>query len=519
MRREVEDVVELMHRIQARLAVKEAARTSVLSKSWLHAWSTIPTLRFYVGRGKSMKLVDVDHTLIRYLRDNIPIESFELKMDMQNQESASHAEKWIGFVATKTSLKEFSLSVYLKGASSFTLPDELLLGENLTKIRVGASWGTDISVRMTTSHHPVIKCVSLRELHLAGVHISEEALNDILSSCSSLEKIRLSNIDFDSCEGFKTIKVINLPRLYELSITLDAALEISNVPNLAVFSYDLLRSGQLRFSANVHSLSLSNVTQLMLGGVVRDNVCLDMIKSRFPFLESLTLDMKSWMLGSFHFTCASIKILSLTSHKKLFDVQVCAPKLLFFSFSGDSILPNLLFPVSSLRQIKLSLSLDLPLDASFFLKLREALMLSRKCDLCISITNNSDSSMPLDIDIDELRRRLLFPPAMNVQELEFETDEDECLWERSPFFDAFFEICHPKHIYARPDRHYRHNNHFCRLMLREVLEKKKTTAIWPHRLQHVLIRPLPHKKWRTLTNSQRTFLQASTPVDFKLKWR
>ncbi|CAH1438806.1 unnamed protein product [Lactuca virosa] len=138
MRPEVEDVPVLMQHIQSRLSINEAARTSVLSKSSLHAWSTIPNLRFDVQRGKHLKLVDVDRTLIRYHRDNIPIETFDLMIDIANQESTSHAEKWIRLVGTKACLKEFYLSMAL-WCPLFTLPDEILSGENLTKIRVSAS--------------------------------------------------------------------------------------------------------------------------------------------------------------------------------------------------------------------------------------------------------------------------------------------------------------------------------------------------------------------------------------------
>ncbi|CAI9262911.1 unnamed protein product [Lactuca saligna] len=208
------------------------------TKSWLRAWSTFPNLWFDVGRGKTMKLVDVERALIRYHRDNTPIKRFDLKIDIENQESASQAEKWIKDVATKTCLKEISLSLLFWGAS-FRLPDEILASENLTKLRVSAPRINSNSVWMTATN-PVIKCVSsLRELHLEGVSISEEALHHILSSCCLLVKIELLH----SREGFKTIKVKNLPRLYELNISFaslyknSTALEISDVPKLGVFSY------------------------------------------------------------------------------------------------------------------------------------------------------------------------------------------------------------------------------------------------------------------------------------------
>ncbi|KAL7584105.1 hypothetical protein Lser_V15G46184 [Lactuca serriola] len=468
MRREVEDVVELMQNIQSRLTVKEAAQTSVLSKSWLHAWSTFPNLRFDVGRGKSMKLVDVERTLIRYHRDNTPIKKFDLKIDIENQESASQAEKWIRDVATKTCLKEISLSLLLWGAS-FKLPDDILASENLTKIRVSAPRIHPNSVWMTMTN-PVIKCVSsLRELHLEGVSISEEAFHHILS----------------------------------------------DVPKLGVFSYYRRDVFQSHFPLvieplNSHSISMRKVSRLMLGDVITDNTCLDMIKSGFPFLVSLTLGLTYWKLGTFHFTSSSIKRLVLHScPHTLIDLQVHAPKLLIFDLSGET-LPSLSFPVSSLKQLRVSLGIERPVDASFFLNMREALSLSHKCDLDIQF----NSPLDVNIDIDDLRTRLMFPPATNVQELRFQTTEDECMWEQSPFFDAFFEICHPKCVYAKPDDHFNHNNHFCRLMLREVLEKKTTTTgivYWPHYLKHVQIKQPLDQKWETLTNSHRSFLDGSTP--------
>ncbi|CAH1445896.1 unnamed protein product [Lactuca virosa] len=505
-----------------------------MSKSWLHAWRTIPTLRFRVRseqNGKSMKLVDVDHTLIRYLHDNIPIKRFGLLIDIENQESASHAEKWIGsVVTTKAScLKELSLSLYLYGAP-FTFPDEILSSdENLTKIEVFSPLRRHSVVWMTTTTH-VINCVSLRELELFGVRIGEEALNHIFSSCSLLETIVL----IDSCKGLKTIKVKNLPCLYELTISSEyddydgyIALEISHVPNLGVFSCDL----HISFPINDLISLGSSVTKLRLGGygMVRSNACLKMIESGFPFLESLTLDdMTSWKSESFHFTCASIKKLSLKEClSMLTDVQVHAPKLQFFWFHGVALPPTLLFPDSTLfKKIIVSLKLNSPVDAYFFLKMREALALSRKCDIYITTYNYTTTMMPLDIDMDDLRTRLLmFPPATNVQKLEFEAIEDECLWERSPFFDAFFEICHPKHVVAKPDACLRQKNHFCRLMLRDFLEKKTTTTTtttpyWPHHLKHVQIRRNPYEKWETLTDSHRSFLDATPGVfmHFYLNW-
>lgn len=517
----LEDVPELMHGIQSRLSLREAACTSVLSKSWLHAWSTIPNLRFHIQ--DKMKLVDMERTLIRYFDNNIPFQRFELDIDIKNQEAASHTEKWIRSVATKTCLKELSLTICPSGAS-LDLPAEILSGKNLTKIRVSAA---NSAVRMTTNRHP--ECVSLRELHLSRVRISEELLHAIFSSCSLLKKIELIVCSKD----LKTIKVKNLPCLSHLQIVTSdrgsTAFEINHVQNLRFFGCNVRimnrvdkRRGPL---INSHSISLgSSVTDLTLGGgMIRDNASLDMInKLGLPFLKSLTLDMACWALGSFHFTSTSINRFSMLgcSSKLLDVVHVTAPKLLFFSLTGK-IIPSLLFPYSNLEQIEFRMGLHMDdLDAYFFLKMREAFMLSRKCKVIIK-TFNYNVPLPLEINIDDLRTRLLLPPAINVQQVLFKTIGDECTWERSQFFDAFFEICHPDHISIWPDSMLKHNNHFCKFMLRAVLERNKnktaTTSYWPSYLKNVQIKQPHNREWETLTDSHTSFLEGPTP-EFRLTW-
>ncbi|GKG34801.1 F-box/LRR-repeat protein, partial [Tanacetum coccineum] len=70
---QLEDVHELIHQIYSLLSVKEATRTCILSKSWLHAWSTIPSLKFptesamHKESEKHRKhLMMVEHTRLEY---------------------------------------------------------------------------------------------------------------------------------------------------------------------------------------------------------------------------------------------------------------------------------------------------------------------------------------------------------------------------------------------------------------------------------------------------------------------
>ena len=83
---------ELIHHIQSLLPAKDATRTCVLSKLWLHVWSTIPTLRFttcatdeHLTKEEEMNYIKlIDRTLLRYLNDNMSIECFHLHLDIYN---------------------------------------------------------------------------------------------------------------------------------------------------------------------------------------------------------------------------------------------------------------------------------------------------------------------------------------------------------------------------------------------------------------------------------------------------
>ncbi|CAI9280475.1 unnamed protein product [Lactuca saligna] len=229
----LEDIPELFHCIQTRLPIKEAARTSVLSKSWLHAWSTIPTLRFreaymsVVNKEPERELFKlVDRTLVRYLRDDIPVKSIDVIIDIENQESASFAENWIRPMAIKSCLQELSLGIR-RSYATLTLPDEILSGKNLIKMSVSSSMIDSVWM----ASHPVINCLSLRELKLQDVHISEQVLNDILSTCSLPVKVQLF-----SCTGFETIKVKNLHCLRELAIVSEYVLAMNTVLEINTFA-------------------------------------------------------------------------------------------------------------------------------------------------------------------------------------------------------------------------------------------------------------------------------------------
>ena len=271
---QLEDIPELIHRIQSFLPAQKAARTCILSKSWLHAWSTIPTLRFpLVTDEQERKYKNViDHTLQRYHRDNISIESLDLQLRIQNQESAFVAEKWIQPIVSKSCLKELSLKIWRLN-DSFTFPNELFSSENLNTIKVEAQKGTYLG------SNPLIKCVTLRVLDLEYVNITEEVLHNLLSTCALLEKIKLWH-----CEGLKNVIIKNLRHLLELVIT-SVLLEINGVPSLRLFDYWPVLNNPVPFKID----SLGSVTQLSIKGVIVDDAENRIYLGSYHFIKCVTL--------------------------------------------------------------------------------------------------------------------------------------------------------------------------------------------------------------------------------------
>ncbi|GJZ26764.1 putative F-box/LRR-repeat protein isoform X2 [Tanacetum coccineum] len=201
-RRQLEDVPELIHHIQALLPPKDAARTCVLSKSWLHAWSTIPTLRFCQSSKSLTKQQErrylrmIRRNIRRYHRDNIPVMTCDIHFGIRKPKSATLAEKFIKRVASKSSLKELCLRV-VDDAASFTLPDEIFSSENsnMLNLKIDFSLHTVFPLKNYSLHissNPLIVCVNLRVLELLDVRVShEEVLHNLLSTCKLLEKINL----------------------------------------------------------------------------------------------------------------------------------------------------------------------------------------------------------------------------------------------------------------------------------------------------------------------------------------
>ncbi|GJW04215.1 F-box protein-like protein [Tanacetum coccineum] len=443
-RRQLEDVPELIHHIQALLPAKDAARTCVLSKSWLHTWSTIPTLRF-----------------------------------CQSTKSAIRVEKFIKRVASKSSLKELCLTV-ADDVASFTLPGEIFSSENLNTL----SLKLDFSLHMERplkknyplhiSSNPLIVCVNLRVLELLDVHLShEEVLHNLLSTCKLLEKINLR-----LPEGLDKIKVNNLLYLQELKIAPssdydEASLEIYDVSHLFSLLYETSRRNSMPELYIIDSIG--SLRDIHLRGVTidYDGLC-NIINTKFPNLESLTLNIMPCRVRSLDIRSNWLQRLKIIlSPSMSITVQVYAPRLLYFEYRGFG-MPSLLFPTIAPGKIELTLVVNKPIDQLFFLKLREYLNLSSKFNILI---RSFEDDVLVPFNIDDVRTTVLFS-ATNIEKLSFETCRDDGLVENSVLlFDALFSICQPLYVEAHLHMRLKAADYFLKLIDMGVMKNK--SGNWP----------------------------------------
>lgn len=231
-------------------------------------------------------------------------------------------------------------------------------------------------------------------------------------------------------------------------------MKIDDVPNLRLFYYCSAErlSNPLPFKTD----SLAKVTDLWLGDMIMFDTFFDMIKLKFPFLESLTVRTVCSSQERFNITCFSLKRLKLSLLERTqVNLQVYAPSLLFFYCESETV-PILSFLAINPEQIELKLFLRDPIDCSFFLNMRKlALTLSSKFDIDI---RSAYSAVPVrsNINFDDLKRDPL--PSTNLQNISLHLYSDSRYFEdHSEIFDGFFLICHPSYIVAYRDRPFKEN--------------------------------------------------------------
>uniref|UniRef100_M1BML9 F-box family protein n=1 Tax=Solanum tuberosum TaxID=4113 RepID=M1BML9_SOLTU len=185
----------LIQKILGLLSHKEAIKMSILSKTWLQAWLTLPKLVFTVlcweGWEGTTKIVDT--IMERYEKGKIPIQKFELSLFFADSPELFHlVDKWL-LIALQNGVKELVLHF-----TSYRVPIlTILAAKSLSELVLHECILMPVSLSSG-----VVNYNSLRKISLSNVTLDENMLQTLLNSCPLIVSFILEN-----CSGMKVLKI------------------------------------------------------------------------------------------------------------------------------------------------------------------------------------------------------------------------------------------------------------------------------------------------------------------------
>ncbi|XP_070030141.1 uncharacterized protein [Nicotiana sylvestris] len=341
----------LIHEILSCLNIKESTKMSILSKTWLQAWSTLPNLKFICKYSIDSKIIDA--ILERYRVNKIPIDKFEFSycLEYRSRDVFPLIDKWLG-IALQNGVKHLlyngnctlNPSIYKRTYTlipSYPLPIYTILASEALRELVL----TDFDLMSVSLSDGVASCHSLRMLSLSRVSLDENMLQTLLNSCPLLVALIL-----EYCPGLKKIELLNLQKIKSASIRAKINQRVKvKAPTL---------------EHNLKSLDLSYVRI--------SNGFLPHLLSKSQFLERLKLVNVPRLEGFYICRSESLEVLYIRDCEGIWEID--APNLVSLDYNGDQA-PELKIAKEprQLKHSKIILHCSSSLNAVWFCKLRKFL--------------------------------------------------------------------------------------------------------------------------------------------------
>ncbi|KAJ9159204.1 hypothetical protein P3X46_024726 [Hevea brasiliensis] len=326
----------ILHHIFSFLYIKEIARTSVLSKTWLQAWKTIPILKFDIGaiilenldRWSNMQEIYniFEQIFLNRRKQMISLINFKLVMPYNlsiDPETASFMDRCIGY-ALECNVKHLKIRfcpTILGERHVYCVPQALL---NAISVQ-------ELDLSYCKLRLPSIGNVTLpflKRLSLAYVFADDNAISKLIAGSPLIE-----DMSFISCFGIKTLQIFNLINLVQFHVSIIARLERLEIeaPNL----HSLTLRGST-WASVLKVACLKNLKSLAIYRAPISDKWLHEQLNKFPHLESLSLH-ECDILENIKISSSSLHKLYIKSCEKVARVQIHTPNLHIFSYRGDII--------------------------------------------------------------------------------------------------------------------------------------------------------------------------------------
>ncbi|KAJ1390974.1 F-box-like domain superfamily [Sesbania bispinosa] len=375
----------ILHDILSRLPEKDAARSSILSKSWKDTWSTSPILVFTESRyGIRKKTVDqkntqqmedlmkkrnnflnsVDSTLQRFHDQGLAVKQFTLRMGFSDPYTLSPLIDYWMELASESGIEVLHLTLFrpiLSHGEHYCFPPNILESKSLVKFILFGC----LRIDKAFLNHPIKFCL-LQVLSLSHVFVGEEQIiQNLISSCPLIEYMTLKY-----CSGLRFVSIHNLPKLKGVDFR-GLQEVLVDAPSLEYFHY---------FADGINTVCKTNMDKCINlrdpclsfpRDIIITNQWLLELLLKFPLLERLQLEDCN-MSKKIQISSLQLKVFKFSSCSQLEEACIDAPNLYSCSYDGDEFtMPKVIFLNSSS-----CLEFDVKLDICFgldFLKLRKFL--------------------------------------------------------------------------------------------------------------------------------------------------
>ncbi|KAK1375082.1 F-box/FBD/LRR-repeat protein [Heracleum sosnowskyi] len=180
----------IIEKILTKIPIRDAVKTSILSKKWRYQWTTMTQLVFgeipngtYDERKTAEKKLANFMTQFLLLHDG-PIHKF--KVTSSYLTVSTHIDQWLRVISRKD-VEELLIGKYWNCPDTIRTPSHIFLCQQLTRLKLCKF---EVKPPLKFQGFPCLKYLNLRDCTVAL-----EVIENLISGCPLLEKFKFENSD------------------------------------------------------------------------------------------------------------------------------------------------------------------------------------------------------------------------------------------------------------------------------------------------------------------------------------